>query len=80
MLDISPRQATTMIAGVGRENDDHLTFHVGTSGGRPSSSVGDASSSKDLTSATQLKQRSYPLKMNGLGLWRFIFQQLKAKA
>jgi hypothetical protein len=26
MLDISPRQATTMIAGVGRKNDDHLTF------------------------------------------------------
>ena len=26
MLDISPRQATTMIAGVGRKNDDHLTL------------------------------------------------------
>ena len=26
MLDISPRQVTTMIAGVGRKNDDHLTF------------------------------------------------------
>jgi hypothetical protein len=26
MLDISPRQATTMIAGVGRKNYDHLTF------------------------------------------------------
>jgi len=26
MLDINPRQATTMIAGVGRKNYDHLTF------------------------------------------------------
>jgi hypothetical protein len=35
MLDISPRQATTMIAGVGRKNDDLLTFMSGPPEGVP---------------------------------------------
>ena len=30
MLDIGPRQATTMIAGVGRTDDDRLTSSLGT--------------------------------------------------